>query len=105
MTDGLPSTRAAAYSSVPAVVMELLDRGANIEARTADGNVPLHYAALNESTTDNIAVLLDRGADIAAADDDGWTTLHFAAAPHQRAGGHHRVAGPGRKSRGKNQCR
>lgn len=55
----------------------LLDRGADLEARTEDGSTPLLTAGEHEEM---LALLLGRGADRTAARHDGRTALHQAAA-------------------------
>ena len=74
----------------------LLDRGANIEAKSSDGSTPLHLAAYHDQV--GIVkvrrrshhqpfpingrlpkVLLDRGANIEAKNEDETTPLHQAA--------------------------
>jgi len=59
-------------------VRELLDRGANVNARDMIGDTPLHDAAYHGFL--NVAkLLLDRGADVNAKDMIGYTPLHWAA--------------------------
>jgi uncharacterized protein len=55
----------------------LLDRGADLAARTSDGTTPLLAAVEHEEM---LALLLARGADRTAARSDGRTALHQAAA-------------------------
>ena len=57
----------------------LLNRGANIEARSNNGGTPLHAAAASSKSPDVIKLLLNRGADIEACNDDGRRPLHTAA--------------------------
>lgn len=55
----------------------LLDHEADIEAKDARGNTPLHLAAKNGHP--NVAeLLLNHGAEIEAEDDGGNTALHLA---------------------------
>ena len=59
-------------------VRELLDRGANVNARDGVGRTPLHWAVFY-GYVDVARLLLDRGADVNARDEHGWTPLHWAA--------------------------
>ena len=68
----------ASGNYVDFVVQELLDSGANSNARDFSGNVPLHYAIKRDST-DVVALLLQNGADPSAANVHGVTPLHEAA--------------------------
>ena len=61
------------------VIKLLLDRGADIEARGAEGATPLHLAVRGIPQLSLIEFLLNRGADIQTKDADGSTSLHFAA--------------------------
>ena len=55
----------------------MIDRGADVNARTDYGWVPLHYAAAPESAA-VAELLMKSGASPDAANDDGCTPLHFA---------------------------
>lgn len=67
----------AAFGGAHRVVALLIDRGADVNARTEFDWVPLHYAAASESG--KIAeLLIDNGANLDIANDDGLTPLHFA---------------------------
>jgi ankyrin repeat protein len=69
--------RAPLHHAGPAVVEALLANGADLEARDAWGQTPLHLAAVEDS--DGTArTLLGQGADINAARTDGRTALHIA---------------------------
>jgi ankyrin repeat protein len=57
---------------------ELLERGADPNARDSVGATPLHYAALN-GHVNAVKKLLEHGADVNARDKDGFTPLHVAA--------------------------
>ena len=59
-------------------VRELLDKGANVNARDEYGLAPLHVAAFN-GQLDVARLLIDRGADVNAIDELGETPLHWAA--------------------------
>jgi ankyrin repeat protein len=56
----------------------LLDKGANINARTKSDYAPLHFAVA-QGDKEMTELLLDLGADPNVADDKGYTLLHFAA--------------------------
>ena len=60
------------------VAKELLDRGADMEAKDGRGNTPLHAAAANYHLS-VLTELLDRGANLEARDSEGRTALHKAA--------------------------
>jgi len=57
------------------VTSSLIELGADIEAKSANGYTPLHWAAWINSL-DVARLLLDRGAEVDAKDDDGWTPLN-----------------------------
>jgi ankyrin repeat protein len=81
--DGFTPLHLAAYFGRLDAVELLLDRGANIEARSTNPRLrdvtPLHSAAAGRQTEVAI-LLLDRGADPNAVQPGGWTPLHQAAA-------------------------
>uniref|UniRef100_A0A7E4W8C5 ANK_REP_REGION domain-containing protein n=1 Tax=Panagrellus redivivus TaxID=6233 RepID=A0A7E4W8C5_PANRE len=58
-------------------VVDLLDKGADINVTTIDGVTPLHQAVI-DLQIDTIKFLLKYGADINAQDNEGWTPLHAA---------------------------
>lgn len=62
-----------------AVVLRLLEGGANPDARADRGETPLHQAARGGSDSTVLAALLAAGADVNARDDEGGTPLHAAA--------------------------
>jgi ankyrin repeat protein len=62
----------------PAVVHLLLDKGADPEAPTQEGETPLHFAS-RAGRDANARLLLDKGADINALTSDGETPLHVAS--------------------------
>lgn len=81
--DGFTALHLAAYLGHEDAAVVLLDRGADVEARSTNRHLhsvtPLHSAAAGRSTA--VAVLLlDRGADPNATQPGGWTALHQAAA-------------------------
>lgn len=59
-------------------IAELLDRGADLEARLPSGSTALHLAA-QAGHMGMVDLLLDRGADIEGANSAGSTPLHRAA--------------------------
>ena len=59
-------------------VKELLERGANPNAKDGDEETPLHYAAAKGSV-DIAKLLIDKGANVNAKSVDGFTPLHVAA--------------------------
>ena len=63
----------------PAAVRTLLDRGADVDARAADGAAALHWAAYADDLA-MVELLLDAGADVAARNRAGVTPLSLAAA-------------------------
>jgi len=68
----------AAFSGAREIASLLLERGADIGARTVVGYTPLHYAAFagQEAVFEQ---LLEAGADIHALDDSQTTVLHAAS--------------------------
>jgi ankyrin repeat protein len=66
------------------VALELLDRGAALEARTSAGETPL-LSASGTGQVQVVKLLLERGASIAAVDTKGRTALHLASSEgHQQ---------------------
>ena len=59
-------------------VKDLLDAGADLEARDSLGCTALHNAA-SDGTAETVNAIINAGADIEARDKDGWTPLHWAA--------------------------
>ena len=78
---------AATCSDDPAAIRVLLNRGADIHARSDFfGVTPLHEAARYNEEPSVIALLLDRGADIHAKTDSGGDTpLHYAARSNEQS--------------------
>ncbi|KAH0538579.1 hypothetical protein FGG08_004829 [Glutinoglossum americanum] len=61
------------------IVVLLLERGADVEAKDGYGCTSLHWAASNGYKV-VVRILLENGADVEAKDDCGGTALHKAAA-------------------------
>ena len=79
---GLTCLHAAARAGEPAAVALLLDSGANVNARSANGRTALHFASempLQHKSAATASLLLLRGADVRARDGRGRTALHAAA--------------------------
>ncbi|RDL36294.1 uncharacterized protein BP5553_05646 [Venustampulla echinocandica] len=72
---------AAASGSVPAVSL-LLDRGADVHAKSQLGNTPLHIA-VDHHHPEVVHLLLRSGAETDAANHYGQTPLHRAIAENQ----------------------
>lgn len=68
----------AAFRGDLRAIQFLLDKGADVNAKAADGHTPLHLAAV-ANHVDVIKLLLEYHADVNAADQYGDTPLHFAA--------------------------
>lgn len=65
-------------------VIDLLDQGADIDARDEAGGTALHHAAWN-GRLETLLVLLERGAATSPVDDSGFMPLHFSAAGQEEA--------------------
>ncbi|MDR2169899.1 MAG: ankyrin repeat domain-containing protein [Planctomycetaceae bacterium] len=57
----------------------LIDSGANVNAKDEDNWTLLHCAASYNSNSSILKYLVLQGADVNAKDEDGWTALHYAA--------------------------
>lgn len=68
----------AAWGNDRAAVVELLERGAEVDARNNNDQTPLH-SAVRKDAAEVTAELLEGGADIQARDGYGNTPLHLAA--------------------------
>jgi len=68
-----PLHLASRYGHKP-VVEYLLEKGADLEARTNKKETPLFLAAAANHRA-IAAVLIDKGADVNARDENGWTPL------------------------------
>jgi cytohesin len=72
-----PPLHEAASRGHKEIVQLLIAKGANVKAKTDDGNTPLHSAVAKEH--ENIAeLLIAKGADVNAKDNKGNTPLHLA---------------------------
>ena len=61
------------------IALALLDHGADVNARNADGQTPLHRVSLCPNKKTNsllVQLMLERGADVNARDKDQETPLH-----------------------------
>lgn len=67
----------AAQADKPMSIGLLLDRGAQIDARDANGQTPLMLAAHRGNAT-TVAFLIERGADVLLRDDKGQTAADCA---------------------------
>lgn len=79
-SDGWTPLHLAAFFGHPEIATALLDRSAEVDARSTNGlnNTPLHAAAAGAHTT-LVELLLARGANPNARQEGGWTALHSAA--------------------------
>jgi ankyrin repeat protein len=79
-TDGWTPLHLAAFFGHPELAQALIDKGASVDARSANAmkNTPLHAAAAG-GKTDLVQILLQHGADVNARQEGGWTALHAAA--------------------------
>ena len=78
--DGWTPLHLAAFFGHPELAKALLNRGANVDARSTNAmtNTPLH-AGVAGRKTEVIKVLIDRGANVNARQHGGWTALQGAA--------------------------
>jgi ankyrin repeat protein len=76
--DGWTALHYASQSGCHEVVKQLIDKGANIEARTNINETSLHLAAKNNSL-DVAELLIDKCANIEAKTEKEETALHLAA--------------------------
>ena len=75
MTDRL---HGAARRGDAAGITELVAQGADVNARSKDGDTALHVAARPNTDPTAIRALIELGADPGARDKDGMTALHHA---------------------------
>ena len=91
--DGATPLMRAAKDADVAVMRLLLDKGADVNARTKTQKTALMYAGSRlggfrgtpnrgseQQALQAVALCLDRGADVNAADDNGQTALHLSVA-------------------------
>jgi ankyrin repeat domain-containing protein 49 len=76
--DGYTALHRAAYSNNINIVKSLVERGADLEARTEMGWTPLHSAAY-WNNVEAVNCLLNNGSNINAITNSGQTALHLAA--------------------------
>lgn len=78
--DGWTPLHLAAFFGHPELAAALLDRGAQVDARSTNAmkNTPLHAAAAG-GHAELVNLLAKRGADPNAKQEGGWTALHSAA--------------------------
>ena len=69
---------AAAVNATPEILGLLLEAGARLEKKDAQGYTPLHCAA-EAGRADNLRFLISRGATVLTASHEGLTPLHSAA--------------------------
>ncbi|KAK4206585.1 hypothetical protein QBC37DRAFT_356693 [Rhypophila decipiens] len=69
----------ASYFGHNTVVQQLLEAGAEVDAKDNDGRTPLHWASEQDHST-VVQQLLEAGAEVDAKDNDGRTPLHWASA-------------------------
>ncbi len=79
-SDGWTPLHLAAFFGRPELATALLDRGAQVDARSTNAmkNTPLHAAAAG-GHAELVDLLVKRGADPNAQQEGGWTALHSAA--------------------------
>jgi ankyrin repeat protein len=70
----------ASYRGYTAIAKDLLDHGANVNARGDTKDTPLHGAAMG-GQLEVVALLLSRGAEVNAVSGDGYTPLREASNP------------------------
>jgi ankyrin repeat protein len=76
----------AAFRGDAAAVLDLLERGADVNARDADGDTALMFAAFRGHAL-VVALLLQYGANVYARARNGWTARKAA-----QSGLHHEIA-------------
>ena len=76
----------AAWNGEQRLVKQLLELGADPNARDRQGGTPLHAMVRWVTRPDIVGMVLERGADINAVDYAGQTPLHLAASCIRRPG-------------------
>ena len=71
-------------TSTPKAVSACLQAGADLNARTKDGDTPLHVAAGYNENPAVITALLDAGADAKAKDESGRTPFDYAREKNEK---------------------
>jgi hypothetical protein len=61
------------------VLKHLVAQGADVNAKSEDGNTPLHFAASRRHSVRVLEYLISQGADVNVKGNHGWTPLHEAA--------------------------
>jgi len=69
---------AASNQSDPRVLVDILDAGASLSTRCAQGSTALHYAVMFNDRVEISHLLLDRGANQFSENLEGQTPLHAA---------------------------
>jgi len=75
--DGETPLMFAALFSTPEKVTQLIEAGAEVNAKDNKGNTPLLYA----NTPEMLTLLIEAGANVNIKNDDGETPLMLAASP------------------------
>jgi Ankyrin repeats (3 copies) len=76
---GRPYIFQLVMNGTPQDVQELIDQGADVNARDAENSTPLMSAAKYNDKSDVVAILLKAGARVNDENDYGWTALMYAA--------------------------
>lgn len=78
--DGWTPLHLAAFFGKPDAARLLLNKGAQVNARSSNAmqNMPLHAAAAGKCA-EIVKLLVDHGANVNARQHGGWTPLHAAA--------------------------
>ena len=77
-SNGVTDLHKASYLNLPTLTLYLLNKGADVNAKSKAGPTPLHATAVNNAH-ETAEVLLKHGADVNAKNDGDWTPLHHAA--------------------------